>query len=124
MKRCNKCGEPKSLSEYHKKHDNADGHSNECKVCHRNNKYYKNRGKARNIYPRTGGPYRVIYDPCNSFTIGSSFRRSEIMDMLNSEYLAIGTRFRRDGCELEVRVHGNTGALKLSVCNTYGISEG
>ncbi len=36
------------------------------------------------------------------------------MEMLSNEYLAIGTRFRRDGCELEVRVHGNTGALKLS----------
>ena len=115
MKACNKCGEVKPLSEYHKKHDNRDGHDNRCKFCKSAYKNYRRRGNAKNIYKNTGGPYRVVYDPCNSFTIGSSFRRSEIAEMLNSEYLAIGTRFRRDGCELEVRVHGNTGALKLSV---------
>ena len=56
----------------------------------------------------------MVYDPCNSFTGDSSFTRAQIAEMLNSEYLAIGTRFRCDGYELEVRVHGNTGALKLS----------
>ncbi len=115
MKPCRVCGEPKPLSEYHKKHDNRDGHSNECKVCNtESKKLYKMRGNGKDIYKNWGGPYRVVYDPLDTFTSNSSFRRSEIMDMLRDEYLAIGTRFRRDGCELEVRVHGNTGALKLS----------
>ena len=36
----------------------------------------------------------MIYDPCDSFTCNSSFRRNEIYEMLENGYLAIGTRFR------------------------------
>ena len=46
--------------------------------------------------------YRVIYDPLNSFGERSEFSRQEIDDMLNNEYLAIGTRFRQGAHEYRV----------------------
>ena len=107
MKRCRNCGEMKPLSEFHPKDDMKDGHQSSCRECQ--NTYmrkWRYRGKGVNAgnvnAHRLGGPYRVVYCPCNSFTYGSSFRRSEIAEMLENEYLAIGTRFRRGVIEYEV----------------------
>ena len=103
MKRCRKCGEDKSLSEFHPKQDMADGLQGNCRECQ--NGYirrWRTRGNAKDIYRNTGGPYQVVYCPCNSFTNGSTFRRSEIAEMLDNEYLAIGTRFRHGVIVYEV----------------------
>ena len=116
MKECNNCGVLKSLSEFYIKGDNRDGRMNDCMKCRKIVLQRWRRDKA-NGYSRGGGPYRLVYDPLDSFTSNSSFKRTEIAEMLNSEYLAIGTRFRNDGKEFEVSAHGNTGALKLSECN-------
>jgi len=42
---------------------------------------------------QVGGPYRVVFDPLDSFTPRASFTRSELDDMLALKYLADGTRF-------------------------------
>lgn len=50
MKKCNKCGEIKPLSEFHKRKDSKDGHAYHCKVCigiYRSNHYVKNVHKIR-----------------------------------------------------------------------------
>jgi len=47
-------------------------------------------------------PYKVIFDPLDSFTANSSFSRNEIDDMLSMGYLARGTRFRKNGSVYEV----------------------
>ena len=57
--------------------------------------------------------YRVIYDPLDSFGERSEFSRQEIEEMLRSEYLAIGTRFRRG--KYEYRVNDD---LRLKVVAT------
>ena len=102
-KECRVCGEQKPLSEYHKKHDNKDGLQTCCRTCHYEiTRHYRVRGEGRTIYSRTGGPYRVVYCPCDSFTAGSSFTRTEISKMMANEYLAIGTRFKRGIDEWEV----------------------
>ena len=108
MKLCKNCGKQKPYSEFHLKADMADGYQSDCKECKNlfAKKWRKSRGKG--IYAgkvnahKLGGPYRVIYDPCDSFTKGSSFRRTEIAEMLANEYLAIGTRFRSDKGTWEV----------------------
>lgn len=46
LKTCRTCNKPKPLSEYHKRSDRPDGHSQYCKVCscaRRKNIYYKNK---------------------------------------------------------------------------------
>jgi len=48
MKKCNKCGEQKPLSEFHKKKANKDGLQNACKICRiveNNYQYSKNKPK-------------------------------------------------------------------------------
>ena len=53
MKTCIKCGETKPLTEFHKRHDKKDGHSNKCKLCkkeYRAHYYQKNRAAALQYY--------------------------------------------------------------------------
>jgi len=113
MKACKNCGVPKPLTEFWSKKDNSDGLMSDCKKCRQVIRQRYTRGSGSG-YSREGGSYRVVYDPLDTFTSSSSFRRSEIMEMVNNEYLAIGTRIRNDEKEFEVRFHGNTGDLKLS----------
>jgi len=102
-KLCNKCGEPKPLSCFHKKADTRDGLNNYCKQCVAT--YEKARSARSRLRYQEHGPlskprspitYRVIYDPCDTFGYASEFTRIEIYEMLNAEYLAIGTRFIRN----------------------------
>ena len=102
-KLCNYCGETRRLSCFHKKADTSDGLSNKCKQCC--STYEKTRNRNRTLEYQKHGPrskprstivYRVIYDPCDTFGYASEFTRVEIYDMLNAEYLAIGTRFIRN----------------------------
>ena len=105
MKPCKICGVPKALSEYHKKHDNKDGLNTHCRACHAElaREYKRGKGKKDNrLVAGVGGPYKVVYDPLDSFTCNSSFTRTEIREMIHDEYLAIGTRFRRGIQEWEV----------------------
>ena len=96
-KKCNDCGILKSLSEYHINNNKRDGCQSACKNCSNKSLKLWRRSRAKGVkhLSKNGGPYRVVYDPCNSFTDGSSFRRTEIAEMLANEHLAIGTRFRR-----------------------------
>ena len=53
MKTCIKCGETKPFSEFHKRHDKKDGHSNKCKLCkkeYRAHYYQKNRAASHQYY--------------------------------------------------------------------------
>ena len=73
----------------------------------------RRRGLTYKARTWTNAPrYKVIYDPCDSFSAASSFTRIELDEMLNDEYLAIGTRFRRGECEYEVGCY-KWGSLKL-----------
>ena len=55
---------------------------------------------------RSDSAYSVIYDPWNSFTWGSQFKRADIMEMLDGDkdgsYLAVGTKFKRGNTVYEV----------------------
>ncbi len=57
-------------------------------------KKQKYRGSGKDIYGNWGGSYKVIYDPWDSFTSGSSYGRREVYDMLYAGFLAAGTKFR------------------------------
>ena len=69
-----------------------------CQVRYRNveriraNKFAYPNGRA-SMVAQVGGPYRVVFDPLDSFTPRASFTRSELDNMLALEYLADGTRF-------------------------------
>ena len=69
-----------------------------CQVRYRNvervraNKFAYPNGRA-SMVAQVGGPYRVVFDPLDSFTPRASFTRVELDDMLKLEYLADGTRF-------------------------------
>ena len=107
MKTCNDCGLPKPRSEYQKKSSNADGLNNFCSPCcsirQREHRAAKKSGNDRAASKhKFGGPYKVVYCPCDSFTDNSSFTRLQVYEMLNDEFLAIGTRFRRGSSEWEV----------------------
>ena len=102
-KECNYCGETRQLSDFHKKADTSDGLSNKCKQCCSTYEKTRNHLRSREYHkhgprskPRSTIVYRVIYDPCDTFGYASEFTRVEIYDMLNAEYLAIGTRFIRN----------------------------
>ena len=50
MKKCNRCGELKHLSEFHKRKDSRDGYAYHCKMCigvYRSNHYVRNVDKIR-----------------------------------------------------------------------------
>jgi hypothetical protein len=52
MKQCRICGQEKSLNEFYKQNDMADGHRSECKACTRKNtrlRYITNPNKKREI---------------------------------------------------------------------------
>ena len=93
MKACKTCGKPKPPSEFHRKRDSKDGYHSSCGEC-RNGYARQWRGNGKDIYKNSGGPYRVLHDPWDSFTCNSSYKRSEVYEMLEDGYLAIGTRFR------------------------------
>ena len=105
MKTCNDCGLEKPLSKFHKKSDNKDGLNNFCSPCCsiRQREFRSKRGKGMTASKhKIGGAYKVVYCPCDSFTRNSSFTREQVYKMLNDEFLAIGTRFRRGSSEWEV----------------------
>ena len=57
-KSCSKCKQIKSLTEFYKKHDNKDGHRNECKTCWL--KYTQSeKGKATHKRHRQSEKYKV-----------------------------------------------------------------
>jgi len=68
-----------------------------CQVRYHNVERRKRSDRYPNGRPsmvaQVGGPYRVVFDPLDSFTPRASFTRSELDDMLNLKYLADGTRF-------------------------------
>ena len=68
-----------------------------CQVRYRNVERRKRSDRYPNgrasMVAQVGGPYRVVFDPLDSFTPRASFTRSELDDMLKLEYLADGTRF-------------------------------
>ena len=107
MKTCNDCGLEKPLSKFHKKSDNKDGLNNFCSPCC-SIRQREHRARRAGVTDRAaskhkfGGPYKVVYCPCDSFTSNSSFTRLQVYEMLNDEFLAIGTRFRRGIAEWEV----------------------
>jgi hypothetical protein len=108
MKRCNDCGLEKPLSKFHKKSDNKDGLNNFCSPCC-SIRQAKNRARLRvnngtnaASKHKVGGPYKVVYCPCDSFTRNSSFTRAAIRKMLKDEFLFVGTRFRRGKITWEV----------------------
>ena len=107
MKECKDCGLEKPRSEFHKKSDNKDGLNNFCSPCC-SIRQREHRGRAKSGNDRAaskhkiGGAYKLVYCPCDSFTRNSSFTREQVYEMLNDEFLAIGTRFRRGIAEWEV----------------------
>lgn len=92
MKRCQKCRRLKRYSDFNKDDRSKDGYQGACREC---SKAYARRYVREPMY-------HVIYDPCNTFSWDSSFTRNEVDEMLEDEYLAIGTRFRRGKHEYRV----------------------
>ena len=99
---CTICKEPKLLNQFNLDAHKKDGHRSSCRACEKENNYYRQPPRRRKVYKSRIIRYRVIYDPLNSFGENSSFTRQEIMEMLNLEYLAIGTRFRSGTHEYRV----------------------
>jgi hypothetical protein len=92
VKVCGSCKKELPFSSFYRRakgKGSIDGYWKNCKPCSGGNGSVK-------IY------YRVIYDPLDSFLPTSAFTRQEIMDMLNMEYLAIGTLFRKGDRYYEV----------------------
>ena len=99
-KKCQKCRVSKRYSEFNKNRNTRDGYGAWCRECKQADWMdYSERGYAKK---NRSYLYFVIYDPLDSFGENSSFTRQEIEDMLNAEYLAIGTRFRRGNYEYRV----------------------
>ena len=109
-KRCHKCRTWKRYSEFNKNRNTRDGYASWCRECKKANWMDYSERQRKGIGKRNGSYlYFVIYDPLDTFTDNSSFTKQEVADMLNLEYLAIGTRFRRG--EHEYRVNSD---LKLA----------
>jgi hypothetical protein len=97
MKRCAKCKDLFDALEFNKDSSKRDGLCSWCREC---KKVFGNNGNGPKHGPRKNRTsniitYRVIYDPCDSFSLCSEFTRVEIYEMLKEEYLAIGTTFLR-----------------------------
>ena len=101
-KKCTDCKAPKLLNEFNLDRHKKDGHRSKCRACEKQINYYKLPRRGRKQFESRVSLYRVIYDPLDSFGENSSFTRQEISDMLDDEYLAIGTRFRRGKFEYRV----------------------
>ena len=96
---CIDCGDEYSVACHMRKR------SLRCEKCRANyRRDYKRACRVRGIISGTafGGPYRVTYDPLDTFGYNSSFSRVEIDDMLHLGYLAIGTIFERESCRYVV----------------------
>ena len=100
-KKCTDCRVAKLLSEFNLDKHKRDGHRSRCRACEKEINGYR-LPRRRKQYESRVVLYRVIYDPLDSFGERSEFSRQEIDDMLRSEYLAIGTRFRRGKYEYRV----------------------
>ena len=100
-KKCTACGRTKLLTAFNLDAHKKDGHRSGCRECQLAN-YSGRKPRQRREYQPRVSLYRVIYDPLDSFGENSSFTRQEISDMLDDEYLAIGTRFRRGKFEYRV----------------------
>jgi len=75
-----------------------------CPACQQAHNYAKKRAyQEKDFEISIGGPYKLIYDPDDSWCVGSSFKRHEIRDMLRLFFLVEGTRFTRDGAVYEIR---------------------
>ena len=64
-----------------------------CQVRYHNVDRIRYPNGRASMVAQVGGPYRVVFDPLDSFTPRASFTRSELDDMLALKYLADGTRF-------------------------------
>ena len=64
-----------------------------CQVHYRNVERIRYPNGRASMVAQVGGPYRVVFDPLDSFTPRASFTRAELDDMLELKYLADGTRF-------------------------------
>ena len=93
-KKCQKCRVSKRYKDFNKDKREKSGYQGVCRECSKDyaEKYCRNPIKD----------YHVIFDPLGTFTDSSYFTRAEIMDMLNMEYLAIGTLFRSGKREYRV----------------------
>ena len=92
LKQCSDCKEWKKLSEFNKdKKSKKDGRQKNCRACSR---IYWSENSSHKYY--------VIFDPWNSFTKNSSYKRKEITEMLENKFLAAGTKFRRGKYEYEI----------------------
>jgi len=97
-KRCASCENVKPFSAFSRNKATKTGRASWCKVCRAEWKRIRYKPSNNSKWQR----YYVIYDPIDSFTKTSSFTKSEIVDMLHNEYLAIGTRFRSGANEYRV----------------------
>ena len=118
-KRCANCKQMLELIEFNLDRQKKDGHCSWCRECKSRTKYGETKqrhgprmNKSSNVIT-----YRVVYDPCDSFSVASEFSRPEIYDMLREEYLAIGTTFfrNRDDSFHRVTVSEFTGDLKFEM---------
>ena len=111
-KRCANCKQLLDPSAFNKDVAKKDGLCSWCRECksllsERTWRHGPRKKRTANVIT-----YQVVYDPCDSFSVSSEFTRKEIYAMLNEDYLAIGTRFKRGQTEYEVGCY-KRGALKL-----------
>ena len=98
-KKCARCKDLLELSEFNTDRAKKDGLCSWCKECKRlsSNGCVERKQRHGPRMNKNAGitTYRVVYDPCDSFSMSSEFTRREIYEMLKAGYLAIGTRFFR-----------------------------
>jgi endonuclease IV len=63
-KKCNKCGEEKGVTAFHKDKTKADGFCTQCKLC---NKLHRNHENDRAAYHRNKNYYKKYRDEANKF---------------------------------------------------------
>jgi hypothetical protein len=111
-KRCPNCKVFKPLNQFNNNTNRKDGVQSICRECTRTKwKEYRLRKKMGVEGPGYVARYKVIYDPLDSFTKNSTYTSNEIAMMLDNEYLAIGTKFRRG--EYEYRVNEDMRMVRL-----------
>ena len=98
MKRCTHCGEWKELEEYHWIDAIHTRRKPECKLCRNQKQNERNRERPSAAKEETEilvrKPYKLIYDPDNSWGFNSHFVKEEINCMLQFGYLCRGTKFQ------------------------------
>ena len=113
-KTCRKCKQMLDPSKFNRDRAKKDGLCAWCRECHKLSEEY-NSGPRKEKTSKIV-TYRVIYDPCDSFSVCSEFTRAEVYEMLKADYLAIGTTFFR---KRDKTYHQVTTGMHFELVNEY-----